>query len=78
MPGRVRGAEGESRAGGPAARCPVTAAARLFCPIRQLDPGQSDEREPLNLLSSILLLRAVLAWLADFKQLMEREDGFFS
>ncbi|NWT86231.1 RPGF5 factor, partial [Lanius ludovicianus] len=39
---------------------------------------QKDEREPLNLLSSVLLLQAIWAWLACFNQSMEREDGFFS
>lgn len=37
--------------------------------------GRKDEREPLNLLSSIMLLQALLAWLAYYKQSMEREDG---
>lgn len=78
VPGRVH-AEGGTRGGSPAAPCPATAAAHLLLdPVRQLDPAQGDGREPLNLLSSILLLQAVLAWLACFKQLMEREDGFFS
>lgn len=39
--------------------------------------GRKDEREPLNLLSSIMLLQALLAWLAYYKQSMEREDGGF-
>lgn len=42
------------------------------------DLQAKDEREPLNLLSSVLLLQAIRAWLAYFNQSMEREDGFFS
>lgn len=44
--------------------------------LRQLVCRQKDEREPLNLLSSVLLLQAILAWLAYFNQSMEREDRF--
>lgn len=40
--------------------------------LRQLVCRQKDEREPLNLLSSVLLLQAIRAWLAYFNQLMER------
>lgn len=38
--------------------------------LRQLVCRQKDEREPLNLLSSVLLLQAILAWLAYYNQSM--------